>query len=56
MLTKALIEEQKLARDFQFFMEVLAPKNSKQKIKKVDGDGSGVARNIESVKKEKIQF
>ena len=56
MLTKAFIEEQKLARDFQFFMKVLASTNSKQKIKKVDRDGGGIASEIESVKVGKIQF
>lgn len=33
MLTKAFIEERKLARDFQFFMKTLAPTNSEQTLR-----------------------
>ena len=33
MLTKACIEERKLARDFEFFMETLAPTNDEQLIR-----------------------
>ena len=37
MLTKAFIEEQKLARDPQFFMKVLSPTNNEKNIKKWTG-------------------
>ncbi len=47
MLTKAFIEERKLARDSQFFMKTLAPTNSEQRIKKWTGTAAELRARLD---------